>query len=255
MKPVLLVVSLCALLWARGACAQIVNVLPFVQDETEKLSGSLQGGLDWREGNVELRLLRAGLTALYVVDRHLVLLVLRGEIGTKSGERFVAQVFEHLRYRTSITGPWRVEFFVQHESNEFRRLSLRALFGGGLRYERPVFGGRPLAIGATYMAEEERLRAGDEPDAGEETFSHRLSSYVSLEIGLAQGTELVQTFLVQPRLPRFGDVRLLSETSLVFPVIDPVDVRTSLSMAHDSAPPSGVASTDTTLRSTVEVSF
>ncbi len=233
--------------------AQIVNVLPSARGDDTGLSGSVHIGADWRSGNTELLLFRAGARGLYSNSRDMFLVLAQGEIGVKSGERFVARVFEHARYRRVAHGLWRVEAFVQHESDQFRRLSLRALLGVGARYERPLGGGGLVAIGSAYVAEQEQLREGDEPDAGDETLSHRSSSYIALELPFGRDAELVQTIFVQPRLSDLSDIRVLNETALRVPVAGTMSLRTSLTVSHDGAPPSGVSATDFALRSSLEL--
>ena len=248
-----LLLALCS--FAPLATAQIVNVLPFARSVEEGFRAEIRFGVDWREGNTAVRLLRLSGNGSYRTDASLVLFLARGEIGEKRGERFASAVFEHVRYRHRLAPHWQVEGFVQHEYDEFRRLSLRALVGTGLRFEWR-FGERGLvAVGTAAMAELERLRDGEPEDAGGTAFAPRSSSYLSVEVALDERVELKETLFVQPRFDDPRDVRILNETTLSVRVRRRVTLPTSFTVRHDSEPPEGVKSTDTALRTSFAIAF
>src|SRR5690349_4831648 len=119
------------------AHAQIVNVqgaLATAPDHDDTI-GQLELKLNWREGNNPL--FDIGAAASLVVRRGPVLglLVARGEYGTSRGLTLTRKSFEHVRTRIELDPHWRWEVFAQHEYDQFRRLSLRALAGTGPAYQ------------------------------------------------------------------------------------------------------------------------
>jgi putative salt-induced outer membrane protein YdiY len=242
--------------WAPVVChAQIVNVLPAARAATSGLSGSITAGLDVSSGNTDATELQADGNITYLSGRHLLLLVLRGELAEQSGTRYFERIFEHLRYRRRLRRVLFVEAFVQHEFDRFRRLSLRALAGVGGRVALALGEQGTLAVGTTPMAEWERLRPGREPDAGDETLVLRLSNYVSLDVRVAKNVRVGQALFVQPRLSDTGDIRLLSESTLSVEAGALLVLPVSFRVAHDTEPPDGVEKTDVRLQSSIGIAF
>ena len=180
---------------------------------------------------------------------------MKGNLETQSGARIDASVFEHLRYRRMVSRRWRLESFIQHEYDEDRRLALRALAGGGIRFEVSAFDGGLFAVGVASMVEWERLRDGNEPDAGDESVVNRLSTYLSTEFSLAERVELKQTLFYQPKITSFADARALNETSFVLTVTERVQIPITYTLRYDSEPPDGVVSTDARLHTSVVFRF
>lgn len=246
---------LCVLALAGEAEAQIVNVLPLARKPGEGVSGSVDFKVDWRTGNTELVQLGGTARLAWLTGRHLLLLALSGELGVKSDDRFLAHTFEHLRYRVGVVGPLSMEVFAQHEYDEFRRLTLRAVGGAGPRVEAVSWEGGFLAFGTAYMAEYEELGEATASDSGAKRLNHRWSSYVSLEAALDDTVTLSQTAYVQPRLDGFADLRVLDETALTVSVAEWVVISTSFRLTYDANPPEGVQSLDTALGTSLGVSF
>ncbi len=65
---------------------------------------------------------------------------------------------------------------MQHDRDEFRRLSWRVVSGMGFRFFVVATEPFDLALGVAYMQELERLDNGPYHDSGEQQLAHRLSS-------------------------------------------------------------------------------
>jgi hypothetical protein len=243
-------------LFPREAMAQIVNVQPLVAaEDREGPSGALEGSLDWRSGNTELALGTASLVARYRAGRHLAFVLGRVEYGENANDVFLDKDLEHLRYRVVVAGPLEGEVFGQHDRDEFRRLSLRMVTGAGPRLHFLRWEPLDAAVGVAYMLEHEVLGDASTTDSGEATTVHRLSTYATLALDLADRVALSHTFYVQPRFDAWSDVRVLSETELLLGVVKHVSVKVSLSMAIDAQPPQRVEEVDAVRKVSLQLSY
>jgi hypothetical protein len=246
---------------AAPASAQIVDVQTLIgHDVPEGASGKLDASLDWRTGNSRLFHAGGALVGRYRAHDHLGFVVVRAEYGEAAGqgmplETNIARTFEHLRYRYHLA-PWiATEVFVQHETDRFRRLRLRALGGAGVRVRVAHCTTWSIHVGAAYMAEYEQLVDDALPDAGAAYADSRLSTYAVAAWKLNEDVTASETIYAQPRFTDPRDVRLLEEATLTSKLAARVAFRFSLLIAHDSRPPPDTARTDTSLQSAVTVSF
>lgn len=250
--------ALAALFPAR-ASAQIVNVQPLIgaQQDKAKEGASLafEGSADVRRGNTSLVTLSGSAVGLYRSGRHLVFLLVRGDYGENNDAIFLSKDLEHARYRIDIKGPLAGEVYVQHDRDDFRRLSLRALGGLGPRLHFGWWNLFSATFGTSYMLEHEILAGGDYADAGEDVLSHRMSTYVTLETLVSERLSLAVTMFAQPRLDEFGDVRVLCETSMLSKATKYLSMKLSLTSAFDARPPRGVAPLDTAMKGALQANF
>jgi len=248
LRAALVLAALC--LAAPVGHAQIVNVQGALANAPTKddVTGQLELKLNWREGNNPL--FDVGGAGNLLVRRGAVLglLLARGEYGTSRGLTLARKSFEHARARIELDDRWRWEVIAQHEYDQFRRLSLRALVGTGPAFQ--VIDTAPISVlaGAAYLFEYERLDARPGTlDAGERTTDHRGSVYLTGHETLASGVVVVETIYAQPRLDHPSDVRLLGELAVVSKLTPRIAIRDSLNAAYDATPPDGVKRYDTQL--------
>lgn len=243
---------------SRPARAQIVNVqgqLAAAPDD-DGVTGQVELKLDWREGNAPLFDVGGSAAVMVRRGRLLALALAKGEYGESRDVELVRKTFEHLRARYTIDCRWRWEAFVQHEFDEFRRLSVRALAGTGPALQ--IVAGSPYALlaGAAYMFEIEQL--DDRPDtidAGDRAVAHRASLYLTGVAALASNVSVVQTVYVQPRLDDPGDLRLLGELAVTTKLTKHLALTDGLTVAYDRTPPDGVEPLDTQLKVALVVKF
>jgi hypothetical protein len=245
--------GLCA---ARPARAQIVNVQPLLaQGDKMGASGTAEGALDWRTGNNELLQVSGSALARYRAPAHLVFLLGRAELGRSDEGTFLNRSLGHLRYRLELLPRFQPEVFVQHDRDELRRLLLRALVGCGPRVPIVKREAIEVAAGVAYLVELERVEEGAAPGGVEETLRGRVSTYVALRATLNETFRLGHTLYVQPRADDADDVRLLVETELAAKVTEHVAVKLTPSVTFDSTPPTGVLELDTTMKTSLQISF
>jgi len=257
MRSIWLVIAVIGL--ATGvARAQIVNVQGALAKAPDKdaLTGQVELKVNWREGNNPLLDIGGAGTVLLRRGSILGLVLARGEYGTSRSLTLAKKSFEHLRTRIEIDCRWRWEAFVQHEYDQFRRLSLRALAGTGPAFQ--IVDTKPVTAlaGAAYLFEYERLdtRPGT-IDAGERTTAHRASLYVTGHENLGAGVEVVETVYAQPRLNEPGDVRVLGELAVVSKLSSWIALKDSFTVAYDRTPPDGIKQYDTQLEISVLATF
>lgn len=249
--------------------AEVLRPNPF----REGWSGGLDGSFALSRGNIELLDVGGGARVQFqtlhpqatqaadVAPRvpfihQRVFLTGSGRFAERAGAPFINQAFVHLRW----TGMWheRVgsDVFAQYQFNEFQRLRGRAVTGVGARFEivhEPVF---MLWAGSGYMFEYDRIDvlpgASDAPEA----FEHRWTNYLTMRLAVFEGQLLLQnTVYYQPRFDAFADFRLLEEFEALAKVTEVFGLGATLSVLHDSAPPTAVRDTDLRLMSTVRLSF
>lgn len=238
--------------------AQIVNVQGALAKAPAKddVSGQVELKVNWREGNNPLLDVGGAGNVLVRRGRVLGVVLARGEYGTSRGLTLTKKSFEHVRTRIEIDCRWRWEAFAQHEYDQFRRLSLRALAGTGPAFQ--IVDAKPVAVlaGAAYLFEYERLdtRPGT-VDAGDRTTAHRASIYVTGHENLGAGVEIIETVYAQPRLDHPGDIRVLGELSVQSKLSSRIALKDSLTVAYDRTPPAGIKRYDTALEVGVVVTF
>jgi hypothetical protein len=238
------------------ARAQIVNVQPLVgRSDTPGWNGTVDGSADVRTGNTRLLVLGASAQVRFRTGPSVYFLLVRGELARRGGDELVERHFEHLRYRRNLWGPLFLETFVQYQVDAIRRLAVRAVAGMGPRVEIVHSGLFELAAGAQPMFEYERLADDGKLEAGEAISSARLSSYAQVLVTPMPGFKLAQTAYVQPRFDDPKDHRILHELEALFSVNKHLAFKMSLASLYDSRPPATVGGLDSTLKSTVQVSF
>lgn len=243
---------------ARPAHAQIVNVQAALSKppDHDGQSGQVEGKITWREGNNPLFDL-GGSGAFLIRRSNLIgLVVARGEYGTSNGVLLTKKTFEHVRIRSLLDGGWRWEVFAQHEYDQFRRLSLRAVTGTGPAYQ--FFSSKDFEVlgGIAYIYEDEQLdqRAGT-IDAGKHSVAHRASAYITGHQDLSSTAAVVETVYAQPRLDAPSDIRILGELSVQSKLTSRIALKDSFNVAYDRTPPDGIKTYDTSLEASVIVTF
>jgi hypothetical protein len=240
------------------AHAQIVNVQGALAKapEHDDLTGQVELKVNWREGNNPLFDVGGAGNVVGRRGRVLGLVLARAEYGTSRGLTLTRKSFEHARTRIELDCRWRWEAFAQHEYDQFRRLSLRALIGTGPALQ--ILDGPALALlaGAAYLYEGERLdrRAGTR-DAGRRSTAQRGSVYLTGHEDLSASVTIVETIYAQPRLDDPGDLRVLGELAVQSKLSSRIALKDSFNVAYDRTPPDGVRRYDTALEVALLVTF
>lgn len=262
-RVVALVSGALALMLARPAAADIVNVISVISVAPEEgLTGSLTGAIDARRGRVSRLVVSAAPVLRYRHHSHLFITYGSGEYDQDN--ETVNRLFGHMRYRYRVTPRVIGEVFTQHETNPGVEQAYRGLVGAG-----PLFNllerkhGR-VALGVAYMLEYERIEdelpegvvcpPGCTADPG---LQHRISSYLTANYQLDTNLQLVETLYVQPLVTDpASDFRLLNDIQIAVLVTKYLSFNTTLSWIYDRAPnPTIYEHYDITLKSALTVQF
>jgi hypothetical protein len=243
---------------ANSARAQIVNVQGSLAKppDHDAVTAQLELKGSWREGNNPIFDAGGGGNLVVRRDRVVGLVLARGAYGTSRGVVLSKKTFEHVRLRATLDERWRWEVFAQHEYDQFRRLSLRAVTGSGPAFQ--IVDTKPVGVlaGAAYLYEYEQLdtRPGT-IDAGERTTAHRASAYLTGHQSVGDGVTIVETVYAQPRLAHPGDVRVFGELSLQSKLSARVALKNSFTIAYNRTPPDRIQRTDSQLEVAVQLAF
>lgn len=244
--------------WASPSDAGIVNVQSSLATEADEgLSGSINGSVDWRTGNIQRLWLTLTPVARYRRGDDLIIGLASAEFFQTEGIDFDQRTFEHVRYRRTLSDWLLGEVFAQHEFNEKRRLLLRMLAGAGPKFALMETERGRLGLGVAYMFEYERLDEDDPAliDAGDSDVNHRLSSYLTGSYEVDDRLLLVGTLYGQPKLNNLSDIKVLVENQIVVKVSTRFSFKTSFSLSYDSEPPETVEALDTRLQSGISYDF
>jgi putative salt-induced outer membrane protein YdiY len=203
---------------------------------TDKINGEGSGRLAWKHGE------------------HTEILAVSYAYGKSRGQRDTNKSFVHLRHRYALDNTWDVEAFGQAQQNEFARLKLRTLFGGGMRWSQQDDEWRiHLGLGSFY--ESETLRSDAANTAPPRTRLWRGNVYGNLYYALNDRVGFQNTLYFQPAWKDMPDYRLLESAAMTVNLTDKLDLRLSIEVEKDSRPPIGVKSTDTSYKTGLEYRF
>ncbi|MFW2372098.1 MAG: DUF481 domain-containing protein [Gammaproteobacteria bacterium] len=172
-------------------------------------------------------------------------LVLSYEYGESSDVKDTDKSFMHLRHIGYVTDTMAWEVFAQLSSDEFTRLSLRALAGGGVRYKL----GKPSESHSSYLGAgmfrsretlEEDLGATDEGS----DYASRANLYMVNKFKISESASLLNTLYYQPDLSDASDYRLLDQFRFNVNITQKLSIVISLDVSRDSRPPQNIKPTD-----------
>lgn len=198
---------------------------------TDKISGEASGRFIMRNG------------------KHFDMLTGSFSYGRSRGIRDTNKSFLHLRHRYSLSKPWELEAFTQAQQDEFARLKLRLLIGGGVRrsYKDERLS---LYFGLGSFYERESLRGGIAV-----TNLWRGNFYVAGHYALNERVRFQNTIYFQPAWQDFGDQRISDAAVLRVSLTETIDIRLAIELSYDSRPPATVRSTDINYTTGLEFSF
>ena len=229
----------------------IVNIENIrVQKSEDGFSGQLEIDASLQSGNTNNTRIGIGSRLQWIRGNQTNFLVLNHDYGEKSGIRDINKSFLHGRHIIQQNKKWAWEAFGQLEQNEFTRLSLRTLAGGGVRRtlrEEADKSAIYLGLGGFYSTE--RL------DDNSTTDLVRANLYFVVKHAFNQNTHFIGTAYYQPAVSNLGDYRALGQVALSVAISKKLDLKLSLDLANDSQPPTGVKSTDTSFRTGIEYRF
>jgi hypothetical protein len=207
-----------------------------------------------QQGNTNGVQLSGGLFYGVSGQRNLFYVQVSGDFGHTNGATQVAKAFAHARYNRRFYS-WLVgEVFAQWESDRFRRVQSRELFGTGPRFEVARTQTVEVVYGASYMLELTERTDFIEVAERRRT-QHRFNNYGTLMYHVNDQVTLAETFYYQPRFDVPSDYWLLSIFGATFQVTPTLSSGLHLSIRHESNAPPPLEKTDSEIKSSLSLTF
>ncbi len=201
---------------------------------SDKMSGEGSVRLIWRHG------------------QHMEMLVGSFSYGKSRGVRDTNKSFAHFRHRYAWSEMWGLEAFAQAQQNEFARLKLRTLIGGGGRWSYQNQG-LDIHVGVGSFYEREALRAIT--NTVPVTRLWRGNSYLALRYTFNERVRMQNTIYYQPSWKDPADYRLLDDAALHVALNDSLDLKLVIEIGQGSRPPAGVKSSDVSYKTGLSFRF
>ena len=183
---------------------------------------------------------------------HLNMLIGSISYGKSNGRKDTNKAFVHARHRHMLNATWSLELFSQAQKDEFARLKLRALLGGGGRYSFKR-DGTTIHFGLGSFYEHEKLKPGAAAVLSSNIW--RANAYMAWHYAINDRVRLQNTVYYQPAWKDFGDNRISDAAALRIAINESIDLRLAIDVAHDSRPPIGVKPTDISYTTGLEFRF
>lgn len=212
--------------------------------------------VDGKNGNSQKSNVETGLVFRWNHEANRQLLVMTYEYGETSDVKDTQNSFAHLRHNQDINQLLSWEIFMQMESDEFKRLSLRALVGGGIRINLGTNADKYqswLGLGAFRSKEELDEQTGFVEDLDE--YATRANIYHGFKYPINEHSRIFNTLYYQPEIGDAADYRILEQLALVFDFTDNLSFKVSLDIKHDNEPPVNVEKTDTSYNTGIAYKF
>lgn len=211
-------------------------------------SGNIDLSIDAEYGNTEKASASTGLKLEWSEDKITDFVLANYEYAENAGIKDKNASFVHLRHIHQVDEEIAWEAFTQFSHNEFTRLNLRALIGGGARLTvGNVSAKHAIYLGLGGFYEREDLDV--ETTAGVSATNNTLrgNAYLVLKYQFNPYVSMVSSTYYQPALDEFSDFRAIENGSLVSKLTDDLSLKLSLDIQHDSKPPPSVDQTDTSI--------
>ncbi len=233
-----------------AAAVSIYDALQYIDEfDDNGIYVNVGGGGILKTGNSEFGNISGSTYFGYRRERHALLLSGLAELTSAKGEKVADNSLEHARYRFYLTESqsWALEAFGQHERDLFRRIRLRALGGGAVRYELPKLGPVATAIGTGAFVESIRTNKSDtEADSGARYEAVRNSTYLTIAVNPESGGRFGFTGFYQPRVDQLRDYRASVKAFIQGQAAEVVKLEIFAALAYDGSPAGSVKTTDTT---------
>ncbi len=212
--------------------------------------------INGKNGNSQKSNLETGLLFRWNHEASRQLLVMTYEYGETSDIKDTQNSFAHARHIQDINKLLAWEVFLQMESDEFKRLSLRALVGAGIRINLAVAADSYqswLGLGVFRSKEELDEQVGVVDDLTE--YATRANIYHGFKFPINDRSRIFNTLYYQPQIGDAQDYRLLEQLGLLFDITDTLSFKVSLDIKRDNEPPISVKKTDTSYNTGIEYRF
>ncbi len=245
----------CALASAARTSFAQVNVEPLRdQLKTDGQAINVRVSVAGQQGNTNGVQLSSGVFYGVSGEKNLFYTQVSADYAHTNRATQVARAFAHSRYNRRFDSWLLGEGFAQWESDRFRRVQSRGLFGAGPRFEISQNEDFELVYGASYMLEvTERT---DSIQASERRRTrHRFNNFGTFLYRIHGQITLAETIYYQPRFDAPSDYWLLSMFSATFQVTPVLSSGLHLTIRHESNAPAPLQKTDSEVLSSLRLTF
>ena len=251
MKVLFLALSIIAL-----PAEAIVNLEDLhTRDFEEGFTGALGLDLDGASGNSDMNTIHLNGQLHWQKALHSNIVLLSYSYGEANAQVNTDNAFAHLRHIQHIHSHYSWEVFTQLQNDHFARLSLRSLWGGGIRYKLSQ-GDNSYIYGVGTFYERERLSRQSstylEPTTSNDW---RANLYMIVGHKLNEQSHLYATLYHQPKLQEAVDYRVLLQSGIKVVVATNLNLHVGIDIKYDSRPPTTVEDYDFNYRSGLEYRF
>ncbi|HEX4337084.1 MAG TPA: DUF481 domain-containing protein [Polyangiaceae bacterium] len=244
----------CGLFGSRATLAQVNIESVRSQLDTSSFGARIRFSLSAYAGNTEGLVFGTSGIVGGRIGPNLGFATASADYARLGGTTSVKKSFVHLRHNYEFNDFFWWEEFAQSETDRFRRIEERALFGTGPRFA--LFKSRKwmdLYAGTSYMLEYTNIEPGNQ--ILEPALVHRLNTYVALTARPDPRITITTIIYYQPRFDEFTDAHVLNVSSVEFKVTPLLTSRMDATTRYESVVPTGVKRADLEFKSSLELKF
>ncbi|MGD8569513.1 MAG: DUF481 domain-containing protein [Gammaproteobacteria bacterium] len=219
-------------------------------------SGQFELSFDANYGNTEAANASTGLKLQWSEDHNIDFVLTNYAYGESAGIRNENNAFVHVRHIHQQSSHFAWEAFSQLSNNEFTRLTVRALVGGGVRLAlgKPA-DERAIYLGLSGFYEWEQLDIDSTANNEQTNETARGNIYLVMKYRFNSHVALVSSTYYQPAVDEVSDYRAIEDASVVSKLTDGLSLRMGVNIQHDSRPPPEVKKTDSSVNIGLSVDF
>ncbi|NQD38853.1 DUF481 domain-containing protein [Permianibacter sp. IMCC34836] len=218
-------------------------------------SGNTEAAVELKSGNSEREAVKIGARADWFDGEDTAFVVFGYDYGQSNDIKDADSTFIHGRYIDAYSANTAFEYFAQVEQNEFRRLSSRAIAGGGIRFALSQPEQRmQQTLAAGLFHSDEQIEALD-PYPAESESGIFGNFYWVVKYEINDRSALVNTLYWQPALHGRDGFRALDLFSFRVQIDGRLSLKVNLTIDHDSLPPGGIEKTDSSLLTGLSYEF
>lgn len=222
------------LLIASVSQAQVINVETLRKSsDTTKWSGSVSLDVSLIKNTNDLFKIINKAHIQYKDSKNLWLFINDINLQKVEGNSIVNRGTQHLRYNRKLSQKVKWEAFLQTQYDAISDINLRALVGTGPRFKLSEKDNYKFYLGTLVMYEYEKAS-----DVVEDRLQKdiRGSLYLSFSLYPTETISIISTSYYQPRVDKFKDYRLSSNTSFLFKIYEDLAFKTSFNYFFDPFP-------------------
>ncbi|MBT8262986.1 MAG: DUF481 domain-containing protein [Bacteroidia bacterium] len=225
------------LLISTTVSSQILNAesLRKVTD-TSGYSGSLSASIALKRNVNDFVTISSDIHIQYKMKDHLILFKNEVAFQKIEGQDFDNSLISHIRYNYRFHPRIAWEIFLQGQYNKINLIDFRGLVGTGPRFKLTQSEKYKFYLGTLVMYEHEKVTDGVTPTQKD----FRGSTYLSFSMYPTEHITIISTTYYQPRIDKFNDYRISSQSSLLVGLFKNFALKTSYTFTYDTFPAVGI---------------